>query len=342
MAVLAKDHVDAIRDELEHVFARPLVDAYIAHMVTARESRGDLIRHGDTEVFEDAIADASDRLSAEIVKAAFVSLDTNEPFIIHEGKKFHRHSMTKKRVMTSFGEISYERARYRRRAHRSVFPADRRAGLIEDFWTQRAARIALHMVSSLPPRECVRQFRQRGAMCPSVASLVRLYEVAGRRWEEIAADALATIRDGEEVPREAAVVTMQIDGVMVPMGQDKRKKKQAYGTVEWKEASCATISLGTADGRLLRTVRHARMPEANKTTLKQLVTDEVTSLLTRRPDLKLVAVANGAHDNWRYFERTFPEAEQVLDFFQYAEFRTMPSIVRNPLIPFTSFPGFSA
>ena len=34
-AVLAKDHVDAIRDELEHVLARPLVDAYIAHMVSA-------------------------------------------------------------------------------------------------------------------------------------------------------------------------------------------------------------------------------------------------------------------------------------------------------------------
>ena len=103
-----------------------------------------------------------------------------------------------------------------------MFPADRRAGLIEDFWTPRAARIALHMVSSLPPRECVRQFRQRGAMCPSVASLVRLHEAAGRRWEEIADDALVTIRDGEDVPREAAVATMQIDGVMVAMGQDKR------------------------------------------------------------------------------------------------------------------------
>lgn len=154
-------------------------------------------------------------------------------------------------------------------------------------------------------------------MCPSVASLVRLYEAAGRRWKEIADDALVTIRDGEDVPREAAVATMQMDGVMVAMGQ--RKKKQAHGAVEWKEASCATISLGTADGTLLRTVRHARMPEPNKVKLKQLVSDNVTSLLARRPDLKLVAVAKGAQDHWRYFDRTFPQAEQVLDFFHAAE-----------------------
>ena len=55
MAVLAKDHVDAIRDELEHVFARPLVDVCIAHMVTAQESQVDLVKHGDTQAFEDLL-----------------------------------------------------------------------------------------------------------------------------------------------------------------------------------------------------------------------------------------------------------------------------------------------
>ena len=297
MAALAKDHVDAIRDELDNVFARPLVDACIAHMVTAREGEGDLVREGDTQTFE----------------------DTQEPFIIHEGGKYHRHGMTKKRVMTSFGAIDYERARYRRRAHRSVFPADRRLGLVEDFRAPGAARIALHMVSSPPPRECVRRFRQRGAMCPGVASPVRLHGAAGRRWEESAGDALATIREDGDVPREAAVATIRMDGVMVAMGQDRRGKGQAHGAVEWKEASCATVSPGTADGTPLRTVRYARMPEPNKTTLKRLVTDEVTSPVARRPDLRLVAVANGARDHWRYFSQTFPQAERVLDFFHAAE-----------------------
>ena len=84
-------------------------------------------------------------------------------------------------------------------------------------------------------------------MRPSVASLVRLYEAAGRRWEEIAQDALARIRDQEEVPDTAAVASIQIDGVMVPMLAEARANK-GEGGVEWRAAACATISLGTAEG----------------------------------------------------------------------------------------------
>ncbi len=54
-------------------------------------------------------------------------------------------------------------------------------------------------------------------MCPSVASLVRLYEAAGRRREEIAQDVLAWIREREEVPDAAVLASIQFDGVMVPM-----------------------------------------------------------------------------------------------------------------------------
>ena len=170
---------------------------------------------------------------------------------------------------------------------------------------------------------------------------MRLYEAAGRRWEEIAQDALARIRAQEEVPETASVASIQIDGVMVPMRAEAPAHK-GEGGVEWREAACATVSLGTAEGELLRTIRHGRMPERNKRRLKELVVDEVDAILAKRPDLRLVTIANGAQDNWRFLERAFPAADQVLDFFQYAEFPTMPSIVRNPLIPFTSFPGFSA
>lgn len=201
----------------------------------------------------------------------------------------------------------------------AVFPADRLAGLIEDFWTPRAARLALQAVSSAPPRDCVKMFRRQGGMCPSVSSLIRLYEAAGRQWEEIADDALTEIRCGETIPSDATCVTLQMDGVMVPMGQDRRKQEQPLDRVTWKEASCATITLGNAAGDRLHTLRHARMPEANKLKLKQLVRDEVTSLLARRPDLELVVVANGARDHWRFFEEAFPQAEQVLDFYHAAE-----------------------
>ena len=137
--------------------------------------------------------------------------------------------------------------------------AKRRAGLIESFWTPRAERIALHKVSSLPPRACVADFRQRGGMCPSVSSLIRLYEAAGRHWEEIADDALARIRAAEAIPDEASCITVQIDGVMVPVGPDNRRKDERLGGIVWREAACATISLDDASGTLLRTIRHCRI-----------------------------------------------------------------------------------
>ena len=85
------------------------------------------------ESFEDAIARAADRLSAEIVRTALRSLDTSEASIVDNGKRYAREGVSRRRVMTSFGTIEYERSQYRRRGCRMLFPADRRAGLIENF-----------------------------------------------------------------------------------------------------------------------------------------------------------------------------------------------------------------
>ena len=76
--------------------------------------------------------DRACRLSAEIVRTALRSLDTSEASIVDNGKRYAREGVSRKRVMTSFGAIEYERSQYRRRGCRMLFPADRRAGLIEN------------------------------------------------------------------------------------------------------------------------------------------------------------------------------------------------------------------
>lgn len=315
---LPESHLVALREELGHLFPGQLSDEFVSNMAGTRERLEAFSWHGSSEILEDGVADAGNRLSAAIMRAAFDSLDDGSASVMHDGETYRREDASRKRVMTSFGAIEYERPRYRRKGRPSLFPVDRRAGLIESFWTPRAARIALHRLALLPPRECVRTFLQQGGMRPSVASLVRLYETAGRRWEEIAQDALARIRDQEKVPDAAAVVSVQIDGVMVPMLPETKANK-GEGGVEWREAACATISLGTAEGELLRTIRHGRMPERNKRRLKELMVEEVDALLAKRPDLRLVTIANGAHDNWRFLERAFPGADRVLDFFHAAQ-----------------------
>ena len=242
-ATLPESRLVALREELGHLFPGDLSEEFVANMAGTYERLEVFSRHGSSEALEDGVADAGDRLSAAIMRVAFESLDDGVASVGRDGESYRREDVSRKRVMTSFGAIEYERPRYRRKGRPSLFPVDRRAGLIESFWTPRAARIALHRRALLPPRECVRTFRQQGG----VASLVRLYEAAGRRWREIERDALARIRDREEVPDTAAVARIQIDGVMVPMLAEAHADR-GEGGVEWREAACATVSLGTSGG----------------------------------------------------------------------------------------------
>ena len=86
-----------------------------------------------------------------------------------------------------------------------------------------------------------------------------------------------------------------------------------------REAGCATLSFYDPEGERLDTLSIARMPEPKKATLKTMLSAELDIALAKRPDLDVVSVADGAHDNWRYFDALAPEATAVVDFFHAAE-----------------------
>ena len=91
------------------------------------------------------------------------------------------------------------------------------------------------------------------------------------------------------------------------------------GAAGYQEASCATLSFYDAEGERLDTLSIARMPEPKKATLKTMLSAELDTVLRRRPDLHVVTVADGAHDNWRYLDALAPEATAVVDFYHGAE-----------------------
>ena len=84
-------------------------------------------------------------------------------------------------------------------------------------------------------------------------------------------------------------------------------------TMLWFEASVGTISYFDAQGVRLHTVYLGEMPEPRKATLKHRLEEELAHATRLRPDLRLVAVANAAADNWSFCEEAFPGATQVLD-----------------------------
>ena len=114
-------------EELGHPFPRQLSDEFAANKAGTPERLEALSLHGSSEILEDGVADAGERPSAAIMRAAFDSLDDGSASVMHYGKTYQREVVSRKRVMTSLGAIEYERTRYRRRGRPSLFPAPGRA-----------------------------------------------------------------------------------------------------------------------------------------------------------------------------------------------------------------------
>ena len=72
----------------------------------------------------------------------------------------------------------------------------------------------------------------------------------------------------------------------------------------------------------------ARMPEYKKKILKEQLTHAFNDVLHRRPDLKVVKIADGARDNWTYLDKTLVQGECILDFYHASQhlFSAMESI----------------
>ena len=165
-------------------------------------------------------------------------------------------------------------------------------------------------------------------MAPSKSSLDRLPKGLSARWEANREQFESALREASVVPDEAATVAVSLDGVMVPMKDAQRAEKRersrvagrrARGPAGYQEAGCATLSFYDAVGQRLDTLSIARMPEPKKASLKTMLSAEFDTVLRTRPDLHVVTVADGAHDNWRYLDALAPQATAVVDFYHAAE-----------------------
>jgi hypothetical protein len=199
-----------------------------------------------------------------------------------------------------------------------------RAGLIEGYWTPLAAKQAAWAVSHLTPQESEELFDLLGNMTPSKSTLDRLPKALSGHWEAERPAFEARLHTQETIPPEAVSMAVSLDGVMAPMkdGQRQAKRQEAVskgqspsGPSGYQEVGCATVSYYDRLGERLVTRRMARMPEANKATLKRQLTAEVMGALSQRPDLRVVKVADGTADNWTYLRETLPVGEEVLDFY---------------------------
>jgi hypothetical protein len=250
--------------------------------------------------------------------------DLDVPTIEVEGERYHRVLRCATTSTSAAGPVRVARSLYRRpQSGHAVCPLELRAGIIEGSWTPLAAKQATWVVAHVTPKEGAELFDLLGNMTPSKSTLDRLPKALSVHWEAQRPHCEATLRRQEAIPDEAVAMAVSLDGVMAPMkdGQRQAKRQQARakgqspgGPAGYQEVGCATVSYYDRNRERLCTRRLARMPEGNKATLKSQLTAEVMGALVRRPDLRVIKVADGAPDNWHYLAETLPVGEEVLDF----------------------------
>jgi hypothetical protein len=229
------------------------------------------------------------------------------------------------------GPVRVERSLYATRTgpgEKASCPLELRAGIVEGKWTPRAAKQALWFVAHLTPGAVEELYQRLGGLMPSKTSLDRLPKKVSGRWEAERERFEAGLRAQDQVPPQAMAVGVSLDGVMVPMKDGERKKKreealsqgkETRGPAGYQEVGCGTLTFYDDSGELLSAIRLGRMPEANKATLKSMLTDELAWVRAQRPDLAVVRLADGAKDNWTFLDALPVEGPSVIDFYHAAE-----------------------
>ena len=267
----------------------------------------------------------------DIVAAEMARLDVDADAVVIDGKAHRRVLRQSQPYMTTAGEVVVERTLYKDRTDdegRCVSPMELTMGVVGGFWTPRAAQQALWVVTQMTPKKAEELFERVGNMDPSKSSLDRLPKLLSERWEADRSRFEQALRDGLEIPEGAASIAVSIDGVYAPMEDSdvvQRRSEAAEqgrltkGPLGYREVGCATVSFCDEDGELLGAIRLARAPEHKKKTLKEALAAEVSAILQKRPDLRLLKVADAVVDNWTFLAEQLPPGEELIDFFHAGE-----------------------
>lgn len=281
--------------------------------------------------FEKKVHAAVMGVERAVLKDELERADADVDVVYLDGVRFRRVLRSHQTYMTVAGEVRVLRSLFKDRTadhEAAICPMELRTGIVEGFWTPAAAELGVWVVSQMTPQKAEELCERTGNMKPSKASFDRLPKDVGRTWEENRLEFEEALRATLEVPRDAATLVVSLDGVYAPMvGTDpvgtRREAaeagKIAKGPAGYREVGCATVSFCAPKGELLAAIRFGRMPESKKLTLKDMLSAEANRALLLRPDLRLVALADGQDDNWDYLEKQYPRAVFILDFFHAAE-----------------------
>jgi hypothetical protein len=281
------------------------------------------------EAFEVELGHVVRGLENELKAADLARYDVAANAVMVDGQEWRKClEQQPKTYLSASGPITVARNLYRpAEGGKCLCPLELRAGIIGGLYTPVLARQVTYLMGHMTSAETSKVFTELGIAGPSSSSCDRLPKLLSTVWESHREPWESALRQQEVVVAEAAVVAVSLDGVMVPDKDAQRfakatreaaKKqglsKQCSGPAGYREVGCGTVTLFDADAKQLDTVRYGRAPEYKKQTLTAQLDAELASILAVRPGLEVVALADGAEENWRYFEQpVYDQATKIVD-----------------------------
>lgn len=284
------------------------------------------------EEFERNLGELVHQVECELKAAELARYDVDAQVIMVAGQQYRKVLKKEpKSYRSSSGPLPVGRNLFKPKGGgKCICPLELRAGIVGGWCTPLLARQVGFLMGHMTSKATTEVFGEFGVDGPSQSSCDRLPKILSTAWEEHRESWEEELRSGETVAGEATLVSVSLDGVMVPDKEGQRKAKakreaakkkgldkKPTGPAGYREVGCGTVSLhapGEKGPQRLDTIRYGRAPEKKKKTLTEQLNAELSAIVEARPDLTLVALADGAEENWRYFEGPrWDKATKIVD-----------------------------
>ena len=274
----------------------------------------------DYAALEEAIAEGGGQTERAAHRAILQRLDIDVPAVMIGGVKYTRVGRCEGAYHTMAGSVSVERSLYRQSGERGGQPGGRvvdavslRAGVVGEGWLPRAARAMAHAVQQGTSREARATAKEFGRLPYCRASFERVAHVVGALAVADHQDIEDVLIDAAEVPDEVRSISISLDRVSVPMEEPRRRpagrprKDAPKRPIErnFRMAYCGTVTMHDENGVGGYTIRYGCMPDGDVIGLRDRMVADAATLRSKRPDVKIQLLCDGAPEMWNLLEQGF-------------------------------------
>jgi hypothetical protein len=270
----------------------------------------------------------------EAHRAVLSALDIDVATIMIGGVRYNRVGRCEAPYHAMAGSVSVERSLYRQAGTRGgqpegkvVDPVSVRAGVVGDGWLPHTARVMSHEVQKGTSREAEATAREYGLLPYSRSSFESVAHLVGALAVADHQDIEDLLIDAYEVPQEARSVSVSLDRVSVAMEEPRARPvgRPAKGAPKrpiarnFRMAYCATVTVHDDNGQALHTIRYGVMPGGDIIGLRNRLVADVATLHSKRRDLKLQLLCDGAPEMWNLLEEVFTDQRFGCEIFSLVD-----------------------